>query len=48
MLHGGQYVMTCGTTPMLLWFASSWGTHTLEVSFTCLLSDNNTSGGYIN
>ena len=31
MTSGGQCVMTPGTTPMLLWFASSWDMHTLEV-----------------
>ena len=32
MISGGQCVMTCGTTLMLLWCASSWDMHTLEVS----------------
>ena len=29
MISGGQCAMTCGTTLMLLWFASSWD---MEVS----------------
>ena len=32
MTSGGQCVMTSGTALMLLWSASSWDTHTLEVS----------------
>ena len=32
MTSGGQCVMTPGTVLMLLWFASSWDMHTLEVS----------------
>ena len=31
MTSGGPCVMTTGTTLMLLWFASSWDMHTLEV-----------------
>ena len=43
MLHGGRYVMTYGTALMLLWFASNWDMHTLEVS--CFLEI--IQGGYI-
>ena len=32
MISGGQCVMTPGTTLMLLWSASNWDMHTLEVS----------------
>ena len=32
MTNGGQCVMTPGTTLMLLWSASSWDMHILEVS----------------
>ena len=32
MTSGGQCVMTPGTTLMLLWSASNWDMHTLEVS----------------
>ena len=32
MIPGVLCVMTCGTTLMLLWSASSWDMHTLEVS----------------
>ena len=32
MTSGGQCVMTPGTALMLLWSASSWDMHTLEVS----------------
>ena len=32
MTSGGQCVMTAGTPLMLLWCASSWDIHTLEVS----------------
>ena len=32
MTGGGQCVMTTGTTPMLLWSASSWDMLTLGVS----------------
>ena len=32
MTSGEQCVMTPGTALMLLWSASSWGIHTLEVS----------------
>ena len=32
MTSGGQCVMTPGTTLMLLWSASNWDIHTLEVS----------------
>ena len=32
MTSGGQCVMTAGTALMLLWSASSWDMHTLEVS----------------
>ena len=31
MTSGGQCVMTTGTTMMLLWSASNWDMHTLEV-----------------
>ena len=31
MTSGGQCVITPGTTLMLLWSASSWDMHTLEV-----------------
>ena len=34
MTGGGQCVMTTGTALMLLWSASSWDIHTLEVSVT--------------
>ena len=36
MTSGGQCVMTPGTTLMLLWSASNWDMHTLEVR---MLSD---------
>ena len=32
MTSGGQCVMTPGTVLMLLWSASNWNMHTLEVS----------------
>ena len=32
MTSGGQCVMTPGTALMLLWSASNWVMHTLEVS----------------
>ena len=32
MTSGGQCVMITGTTLMLLWYASNWDMHTLEVS----------------
>ena len=38
MASGGQCVMTSGTALMLLWFASSWDMHTLEVSALCNVS----------
>ena len=31
MTSGGQCVMTLGTALMLLWYASNWDMHTLEV-----------------
>ena len=37
MTSGGQCVMTPGTTLMLLWFASNWNMHTLEVSADILI-----------
>ena len=36
MTSGGQCVMTTGTILMLLWSASSWDMHTLEVSESIL------------
>ena len=36
MTSGGQCVMTAGAQLMLLWSASSWDMHTLEVSETLL------------
>ena len=36
MTSGGQYVMTSGTALMLLWSASNWDMHTLEVSMLCV------------
>ena len=38
MTSGGQCVMTLGTVLMLLWSASNWDTHTLEVSWVWLSS----------
>ena len=35
MISGGQCVMTPGTILMLLWSASSWDMHTLEVANYC-------------
>ena len=35
MTSGGRYVMMTGTPLMLLWSASNWDTHTLEVSEVC-------------
>ena len=35
MIPGGQCVMTPGITLMLLWSASSWDMHTLEVANYC-------------
>ena len=32
MTSGEQYAMTAGAALMLLWSASSWDMHTLEVS----------------
>ena len=32
MTSGGQYVMTTGTTLMLLWSVGNWDMHILEVS----------------
>ena len=32
MISGEQCVMTCGTALMLLWSASNWDMHILEVS----------------
>ena len=37
MTSGGQCVMTPGTTLMLLWSASSWDMHILEVSADILI-----------
>ena len=39
MTSGGQCVMTAGTPLMLLWSASSWDMHTLEVSHRRLMWD---------
>ena len=39
MTSGGQCVMTPGTTLMLLWSASNWDMHTLEVSTMLWLHD---------
>ena len=38
MIPGGQCVMTCGTALMLLWSASNWNMHTLEVSILIYFS----------
>ena len=35
MTSGEQYVMMTGTPLMLLWSASNWDMHTLEVSEVC-------------
>ena len=43
MTSGGQFVMTSGTTLMLLWSASSWDMHTLEVSVWFSVSTPNLS-----
>jgi len=37
MTSGGQCVMMAGTVMMLLWSASSWDMHTLEVSASAVL-----------
>ena len=36
MTSGGQYVMTTGTTLMLLWSASSWGTLEVNTVYECV------------
>ena len=38
MKPGATYVMTTGTTMMLLWSVGNWDMHILEVSFALLLS----------
>ena len=38
MTSGGQCVMTPGTILMLLWSASNWNMHTLEVSSLIYIS----------
>ena len=38
MTSGGQCVMTTGTALMLLWSASSWDMHTLEVSLCNIMN----------
>ena len=43
MTSGEQCVMTPGTTLMLLWYASSWDMHTLEVSVWFSVSTPNLS-----
>ena len=40
MTSGGQCVMTTGTTLMLLWSASSWDMHSLEVRMLFLICVN--------
>ena len=37
MTSGGQCVMTAGIALMLLWSASNWVMHTLEVSINTVL-----------
>ena len=37
MTSGGQCVMMAGTVMMLLWSASNWVMHTLEVSASAVL-----------
>ena len=47
MTSGGQCVITCGTSLMLLLFASNWDMHTQEVSIVIIAFDKEHTNVYI-